>query len=87
MRKSTRATPDAWSASLRSINDLPYPQKEAIYRTLLPDWIFAGYGIDRETLAVGGERVVYFRCPAGSRSLRSTCATSPARRTRSATCT
>lgn len=58
-----------WPSSIREVNNLPTEQKEAIYRTLLPDWLFTDYGIDRETLNLDGHRVVIFRCPAGSRAL------------------
>ncbi len=55
-----------WPDSIRGINDLPGPEKRAIYRTLIPDWVFTRFDIDPETLTVGGESVIDFRCPAGS---------------------
>lgn len=58
--------PAPWPDSIRAINDLPAPQKRAIYRTLIPDWVFAQFDIDYDTLTVGGHQVVYFRCPSGS---------------------
>ncbi len=58
-----------WPNSIRGINNLPEAEKEAIYRTLLPDWLFSDYKIDRDTLRAEGYRVVQFRCPAGSRAL------------------
>jgi len=60
---------DSWPNSIREINGLPLAEKEAIYRTLLPDWLFTQYDIDRETLMVGGHRVIHFRAPSGSRAV------------------
>src|SRR5690606_12072595 len=48
------------------INDLPQKQKRAIYRTLIPDWVFAQFDIDPDTLTVDGQPVIHLRCPAGS---------------------
>ena len=56
-----------YPTSIRAINALPEVEKEAIYQTLLPEWLYTTYGIDRHTLTVNGQRVVRFRCPAGSR--------------------
>jgi hypothetical protein len=64
--------------SIREINALPDTEKEAIYRTLLPDWLYPTYNIDPETLTVHGQRVVRFRCPAGSRALESIVRRNPA---------
>lgn len=58
-----------WPGSIREINKLPEAEKEAVYATLLPDWIFRDYHIDPETFAYAGHRVVQFRCPSGSRAL------------------
>jgi hypothetical protein len=55
--------------SIREVNNLPDEEKEATYRTLIPDWVYTRYGVDRETLTVNGKRVVRFRCPAGSRAV------------------
>ncbi len=55
--------------SILGINALPEAEKIAIYRALLPEWLFTDYGINRETLTVGGQQVVQIRCPAGSRAL------------------
>lgn len=55
--------------SIRAINDLPEAEKRGIYSTLLPDWLFTDYGIDRLTLTVKGQPVVLFRCPNGSRAV------------------
>jgi hypothetical protein len=58
-----------WPTSIRDINDLPEGEKLAIYKTLLPDWLFTKYGIDRQTLEFEGLKVAIFRCPVGSRAL------------------
>lgn len=58
-----------WPDSLRGINRLPDQEKEAIYRTILPEWLFDTYQIDPETLAAEGKRVVHFRAPKGSRAV------------------
>ncbi len=62
-------TATGWPNSIREINRLPEVEKEAIYRTLLPEWLFSEYQIDQETLTVENHRVVQFRCPTGSRAL------------------
>lgn len=61
--------PSPWPDSIRAINDLPTEQKRAIYRTLVPDWVFAQFDIDSDTLTVGGQPVIHFRCPTGSSSV------------------
>lgn len=61
-----------WPTSIRGINDLPEEEKIALYGTLLPDWLFTQYGIDRETLTAEGKSVVRFRCPKGTRALEVT---------------
>ncbi|MBZ0277918.1 MAG: hypothetical protein K8I60_17350 [Anaerolineae bacterium] len=66
---STQLPPLPWGNSIREINRRPDDEKHAIYRTLLPDWIYETYGIDTETLSVDGYRVVRFRCPSGSRAI------------------
>jgi hypothetical protein len=58
-----------WPSSIHEINRLPDKDKEAIYRTLLPEWLFTDYRIDQENLTVDGHRVVHLRCPSGSRAL------------------
>jgi hypothetical protein len=55
--------------SIREINGLVDEEKWAIYRSLLPDWVFENYGIHRETLMRGDVPAVIFRCPAGSRAV------------------
>jgi hypothetical protein len=58
-----------WPHSIREINGLSEEEKQGIYSTLLPDWLFTQYEIDPKTLTVNGQPVVRFRCPAGSRAL------------------
>lgn len=67
-----------WPNSIRDINALPQDEKFAIYRTLLPDWLFDEYDFDRETLTRDGVPAVHFRCPAGTRSLEITVKQHPA---------
>ncbi len=59
----------AWPTSIRGINNLPEPEKLAIYKTLLPEWLFVNYGVDSDTLMVDGQKVIYLRCPPGSRAM------------------
>jgi len=58
-----------WPNSIREINNLDESSKRSIYSTLLPEWLFTNYGIDRDTLTYDGQSVVKFRCPSGSRVL------------------
>ena len=58
-----------WPNSIQEINALPVETKEAIYRTLLPEWVFTDYQVDQADLTVNGQRVVHFRCPEGSRAV------------------
>lgn len=58
-----------WPRSIRDINGLPDDSKYAIYRTLLPEWLYTDYGVDPEQLTVDGQPVVSFRCPKGSRAM------------------
>jgi len=54
--------------SIHQINQLSTPEKEGIYRRLLPSRLLADYGIDPETLCdVRGHRLVQFTCLEGSR--------------------
>ncbi|MEO8607673.1 MAG: hypothetical protein ABI690_07330 [Chloroflexota bacterium] len=57
-----------WPTSIREINDLPEQEKRFIYKTLLPEWLFVNFGMDREMLTIDGQLVVQFRCPQGSRA-------------------
>ncbi len=59
----------SWPTSIREINDLPDSEKRSIYLTLLPEWLFTNFGMDRETLTINGQQVVQFRFPQGSRAL------------------
>jgi hypothetical protein len=58
-----------WPNSIREINELPEQEKRSIYQTLLPDWLFTSYGMDRQALTIAGQEVVSFRFPKGSRAL------------------
>jgi len=72
--RSKIATNDEWPTSIRAINKLPEEQKFAIYEHLLPEWLFAKYGIERHTFrtALDTHPVVTFRCPDGSRAMELT---------------
>lgn len=61
--------PAALPHALRTINDLPEPEKYAIYRQLIPDFMLERYEIDPLTLTYQGRSVVTLRCPAGTRAL------------------
>jgi hypothetical protein len=56
-----------YPASIREINSLPEAEKQAIYQTLIPPWIFEAYQIDptRE----GAYAQVRYMTPAGSRAM------------------
>ncbi|QPC81211.1 hypothetical protein G4Y79_16035 [Phototrophicus methaneseepsis] len=58
-----------WPSSIRDINELEDDQKQAIYAHLIPEWVFADYGIDPETHTRNGHRVIHFHCPKGSRAM------------------
>ncbi|MDX1995805.1 MAG: hypothetical protein SF029_25715 [bacterium] len=64
-------TTTSWPSSIREINNLPDLEKQRIYQTLIPDWLYDRYGIDRRTLktAIDPHPSIIFRCPAGSRAL------------------
>lgn len=53
-----------WPSSIREINDLAEKQKQAIYRTLLPDWLLASPDMHNH--------IIQFRCPKGSRAVEIT---------------
>ena len=63
--------PTPWPSSIREINQLADVDKHAIYRTLLPDWLFSQYGVDRKTLRIATHEhpIVTFHCPRGSRAM------------------
>jgi len=65
----TTHLPEKWPHSIREINDLPDEQKSAIYQTLIPDWIYDQFNIDRATLTINGKAAVKTRCPRGSRAM------------------
>lgn len=50
----------AWPASIREVNNLDVKQKEAIYQTLLPDWLLTQVNVH--------DPVIQFRCPVDSRT-------------------
>lgn len=58
-----------WPGTIREINDLPLPEKSAIYRTLLPDWVFSKFDIDPVAYTVDDVPVIHTRGPAGSSSV------------------
>jgi hypothetical protein len=58
-----------WPGTIREINDLDRSEKSAIYRTLIPDWVFSGFGIDPQAYCGTDESLIRFRCPAGSSSI------------------
>lgn len=61
-----------WRSSFFEINQLDEADKLAIYRTLIPEWVYTTYAIDRETLTADGKPVARFRCPTGSRAMELT---------------
>lgn len=60
---------ESFPNSIRAINSLSDVEKQAIYGTLLPAWLFDRYGIDQETLTYEGEKVVKVRAPSGTRAM------------------
>ncbi|NIV29590.1 MAG: hypothetical protein GWN58_08800, partial [Anaerolineae bacterium] len=53
--------------SLRQINELPTPEREEIYRHLLPNKLLEDFGINTQTLSdAQGNRLVTFSCPHGA---------------------
>lgn len=55
--------------SIREINNLPEPEKHAIYGSLLPEWLTSTYQIDRETLTREGYPAIIFRAATGTRAV------------------
>ncbi len=53
--------------SIRDINKLPTEEKQAIYRTIIPDWVWVDFVIDPATAADHGH--IRYLCPAGSRAM------------------
>ena len=60
--------PSEWPTSIRGINSLPDEQKQAIYRTLLPDDLLKQYGIDLENPG-DYQPIVTFHTPPKSRAM------------------
>lgn len=58
--------------SIREINSLSESEKVEIYRSLIPQQIFTDFGIDGQTFIKDGHKVVWFRCPSGSRAVEIT---------------
>lgn len=56
-------------STIREINALPEREKQAIYCTLIPDWVYADYGIDANDLTYNGFPVVQFRAREGTRAV------------------
>ncbi len=56
----------AWPSTIREINDLPLAQKQAIYTTLIPDWVYSQFAIQPNGYNAQGQQAIHFRCPAGS---------------------
>jgi hypothetical protein len=53
--------------SLRQVNELPAPVKEAVYRHLVPSPLLEAYGIHPQKLCdEQGNRLATFTCPSGS---------------------
>ncbi len=55
--------------SIRQINDLPTAERDAIYRTLIPDWLLNQYGIDPVAMTNEGKSILHIRAPQNSRVL------------------
>ena len=58
-----------WPSSIREVNQLPSQEREEIYKSLLPEWLYTRYAVDPLTLEVNRHRVVQFRSPTGSRAV------------------
>jgi len=61
--------PQRWPSTIREINDLPPQQKQAIYRTLIPEWVYLRFGIDPQSDTMSGQPAIIYRCPSGSSSV------------------
>jgi hypothetical protein len=53
--------------SIRDINKLSTEEKQTIYRTIIPDWVWTDFEIDPETATDHGH--IRYLCPAGSRAM------------------
>ena len=60
---------EKFPSSIREINSLLEHEKQAIYKQLVPDWIYTAYDIHPDTLTKQGKTLVKFRCPNGSRAV------------------
>ena len=58
-----------YPSTIREINVLPDNEKIAIYKTLIPPWVFIDFGIDDNTLTKHNHQVITFRFPSGSRAI------------------
>lgn len=54
-----------WPNTIRGINDLPPADKDPIYQTLIPAWVYSMFGISADN-TIRGTYVIHKRCPAGS---------------------
>lgn len=61
--------PGRWPTSIREINDLPREEKQAIYRTLIPDWVYPMFEIDPAGGSAQDVDRIRVRCPSGSNSV------------------
>lgn len=64
--------------SIREINALAEAEKQAIYRTLIPPWVFKDFDIDPAD--AGKHRKIQYMCPTGSRAMEITVKRDPADR-------
>ncbi len=61
-----------WPGSIREINDLAQDRKYAIYRTLIPNWVYPMFEIDPDTVIFQAGTEIVIRCPSGSASVEIT---------------
>lgn len=64
--------------SIREINALPREEKLAIYTTLIPEWVFDEYGLDRDNYTDPSYPNIRFRFREGTRALEITVKRDPA---------
>ncbi len=53
--------------SIREINDLPSTDKQAIYHTLIPEWVYQDFEIDPHSIGARGQ--IRYLYPQGSRAM------------------
>lgn len=58
-----------WPTSIREVNALPFDEKRAIYRTLIPEWVLQEFNISTETDQNDPHGQIRYLCPAGSRAM------------------